>query len=117
MISFIEEKIFIYSQAIDMRKGLNGLCLLLSAQGIHPQEGGLYLFSNRAGRAIKGLFWDRNGFLLIYKRIETGRFKIVFDETHGMTLELNPEQLGWLLAGLDYSQQRIFPELKIKYFY
>ena len=117
MISFDENKIFIYTQSVDMRKGLDGLCQLLAEQEIQPKVGGLYLFSNRTGRTIKGLLWDRNGFILIYKRLEQGRFRIQFDAYQGVPVELSQEQLRWLLAGLDYSHQLLFPELNVKSFY
>lgn len=100
-----------------MRKGIDGLCLLLSEQNVKPQTGGLYLFSNRIGRILKGLIWDRNGFILISKRIEGSRFKIRFDASIHEPFELDREQLKWLLAGLDYEQQSIFPALKIEHFY
>lgn len=58
-----------------------------------------------------------DGFVLIYKRIENGRFKIQFNEGQETPLELSHEQLRWLMAGLDYTKNTIFPELKIKDFY
>lgn len=117
MISFDESKIFIYSKSVDMRKGIDGLCLLLIEQDIKPQSGGLYLFSNHSGKILKGLIWDRNGFMLIYKRIENGRFKIHFNEFCEFPVELSQEQLRWLLAGLDYTKNILFPELHIEDFY
>ena len=117
MISFNESKIYIYTQVVDLRKGIDGLCLLLDEQEVRPQVGGLYLFSNRTGRTIKGLIWDRNGFILIYKRLEKGRFRVQFDDIQRSPLELSQEQLRWLLAGLDYNRQILFPELKIEHFY
>ncbi len=117
MIHFDVDRIFIYSKSVDMRKGVDGLCLLLIEQDIKPQDGGLYLFSNHSGKILKGLVWDRNGFMLIYKRIEKGRFKIQWNECTESPMELNQEQLRWLLAGLDYTKNVLFPELKIKDFY
>jgi transposase len=117
MIRFDEGQIFIYCKSVDMRKGVDGLSMLLSERGVSAQSGGLYLFSNSSGKVVKGLIWDRNGFILIYKRLERGRFRIQFNEQIGVSAELTQEQLRWLLAGLDYEQQAVFPELKIKDFY
>jgi transposase len=117
MITFNDSRIFIYSRAIDMRKGIDGLCQLLFEQEVKPQCGGLYLFSNKTGRVVKGLIWDRNGFILIYKRIEGGRFKVRFDDNQRATLELTQEQLKWLLAGLDYERLILFPELNLQNIY
>ena len=117
MIHFDSDKIFIYSKPIDMRKGVDGLCFLLVEQDIKPQTGGLYLFSNHSGKILKGLLWDRNGFMLIYKRIEQGRFKIEFKAAQESPVEVSQEQLRWLLAGLDYTKNSLFPELTINDFY
>jgi len=117
MIEFKEVKIFFYAKAIDMRKGINGMCILLSEQEISPKAGDLYLFSNKSGRTVKGLIWDRNGFMMICKRLEIGRFKVKYNEIDRNTLELTEEQLRWLLAGLDFEKSIIFPELNLKHFY
>lgn len=61
MMTFSDTKIYIYAKAIDMRKGIDGLCQLLMEEEIKPQTGALYLFANRTGRTLKGLLWDRNG--------------------------------------------------------
>jgi transposase len=116
MIEFKGMKIFFYAKKIDMRKGIDGLCFLLVDQEIKPQTGDLYLFSNRTGRTVKGLIWDRNGFILVCKRIERGRFKIRYDDSKNAPLELTEEQLRWLLAGLDFEKLILFPELNIKDF-
>lgn len=117
MIEFKGMKIFFYVGAIDMRKGIDGLCLLLIEQDTKPQSGDLYLFSNRTGKTVKGLIWDRNGFILVCKRIEIGKFKIKYDESRSDTFEITEEQLRWLLAGLDFEKLILFPELNIKDFY
>jgi transposase len=102
MISF-EQQIYLYSQAIDMRKSINGLSYLVSDLANYSlQEGSVTLFYNRSRDKVKLLYWDKNGFILIYKRLEKGRFKITKqDEKTGVAM-LDNKQLSWLLAGLDY---------------
>lgn len=117
MISLNIEHIFIYAKPIDMRKGVSGLCALLANEEINPRLKGLYLFGSRSGKMIKGLLWDRNGFMLIYKRLEKGRFKIQFDKSIIDSPQISHEELRWLFAGLDYRQKMIFPELNISDFY
>lgn len=103
MISFAEQPIYLYSQPIDMRKSINGLSYIISdLLGASVQNSSLTLFYNRARDKVKLLYWDKNGFVLIYKRLEKGRFKIIkYDETTE-TATLDSQQLSWLLAGLDY---------------
>jgi transposase len=103
MISFDQQPIYLYSQPIDMRKSINGLSYLVSdLSNDSLQSGSLTLFYNRSRDKVKLLYWDKNGFVLIYKRLEKGRFKIIkYDESSDVAM-LDNKQLSWLLAGLDY---------------
>lgn len=103
MISFDQQPIYLYSQPIDMRKSINGLSYLVSdLSNASLQSGSLTLFYNRSRDKVKLLYWDKNGFVLIYKRLEKGRFKIIkYDESSDVAM-LDNKQLSWLLAGLDY---------------
>jgi transposase len=69
-----------------MRKSINGLIYIISDLSNHnAQEGSLTLFYNRAQDKVKLLYWNKNGFVLIYKRLEKGRFKIIkCDENSGV---------------------------------
>lgn len=67
--------IYLYTQPVDMRKQINGLVnLLVDSFEQNPQEGGLFVFTNATRRKLKILFWDKNGFVLYYKRLEKTRF-------------------------------------------
>jgi len=103
MISFDQQQVYLYSDPIDMRKSINGLSYLVSDLPNYTlQDGSLTLFYNRSRDKVKLLYWDKNGFVLIYKRLEKGRFKITkYDEKTGV-VTLDNKQLSWLLAGLDY---------------
>lgn len=103
MISFSQQSIYLYSQPIDMRKSINGLSYLVSDLSHYSlQEGSLTLFYNRSRDKVKLLYWDKNGFVLIYKRLEKGRFKIIKYNEETEVITLDNKQLSWLLAGLDY---------------
>lgn len=103
MISFDQQQIYLYSQPIDMRKSINGLSYLVSDLSNHSlQDGSLTLFYNRSRDKVKLLYWDKNGFVLMYKRLEKGRFKITKYDEKTSIATLDNKQLSWLLAGLDY---------------
>lgn len=71
------ERIFVFGEPVDMRKGFNGLyCLVKHGLGEEPSSGDLFIFINRRRNYIKALIWDRTGFMIIAKRLETGRFKL-----------------------------------------
>jgi transposase len=103
MISFDQQSIYLYSQPIDMRKSINGLSYLVSDLLNHNlQSGSVTLFYNRYRDKVKLLYWDKNGYVLIYKRMEKGRFKIIKYDKATDVATLDNKQLSWLLAGLDY---------------
>lgn len=93
--------IYLHRDAVDFRKSINGLALLVEQElGRSPFDPGLYLFSNRNRDKLKALYWDRTGFALWYKRLEKHRFKWP-NKLEQKTLTLNEQQLQWLLAGYD----------------
>lgn len=107
-------KIYLSLGAIDMRKSINGLSLaVIEDLSCNPQDQALYIFYNRARNKVKCLYWDRNGFVLIYKRLEKGRFQFSKSLT-GDIYELTHQQLSWLLAGFDFIQLSQYPELNFK---
>ena len=68
-----------------------------------PASGQLFVFRNRQGDKIKMLYWQYNGFWLLYKRNESGRF--IFPPIIDGTMTLSPVQLHWLLSGIDFMRQ------------
>jgi transposase len=78
MIGFtLPERVFIYGKPVDMRKSFDGLFTLVSdGLGEDPLSGDLFLFLNRRRNCLKGLLWDRTGFLIIAKRLERGQFHL-----------------------------------------
>jgi len=69
-------KIFIAVEAVDMRKGFEGLYGLVRDQlGPDPLSGHLFLFSNRTRTRLKALVWDGSGLWVCAKRLEKGRFR------------------------------------------
>lgn len=96
---------------VDMRKSIDGLLVLVVEQlQDNPQSGNLFLFCNRARKKIKGVYWDKNGFMLLYKRLEKGRFQFPYN-VKDATLCIGVKELQWLLAGFHFSEMSAYPEL------
>ena len=97
--------VYLHRDAIDFRKSINGLSALVE-QGIgrDPFAAAVYVFCNRRCDRIKLLGWERNGFWLLHKRLERERF--VWPRETGQVIELNVQQLHWLLEGIDLSAMR-----------
>ena len=98
----ISARIFVYFKSVDMRKAINGLSsLVISDLSESPRSGDLFIFRNRAGNKIKIIYWDRNGFVMFYKRLDKGGFKFPKRVTCG-SITITSEQLDWLLMGFDF---------------
>lgn len=118
MLKLLEDiKVFVNLEPVDMRKAINGLsCLVLDTLSESPQSGHVFVFTNKAKNKVKCLLWDRNGFVLHYKRLERSRFKFPAANSDGV-IEVSQEQLSWLLAGLDFLLMHEFYELNYENYY
>lgn len=99
-------RIFLATQPCDMRKGFDGLSALVSQMGEDVFSGHLFVFLSRNRQRAKIITWSEGGFVLFYKRLERGRFKLprLDEKTDKLTLE--SAQLAMLLDGIDYSRVR-----------
>lgn len=94
-------RIFVRPGVTDMRKSIVGLgTIVQNEMGLSPYEQILFAFGNRQQNLVKILYWDRNGFCLWMKRLEKDKFPWPRDEKQAM--EITPEQLNWLLNGIDF---------------
>lgn len=94
-------RIFVAREPTDMRKSFDTLAALVrEVLRENPLSGHVFVFLNRRRDRVKLLYWDRVGFVLVYKRLEEGTFR---HPEHG---EIGARELGLLLAGLDESTLR-----------
>ena len=100
------QRIFLCREPVDFRKAHDGLCALVRDQfQDDPFSGDLFVFHNGAKDRIKLLVWDRNGFWLLYKRLEKGRFP--FDvRGDGARVEIDRAQLAMMLEGMDWKSAK-----------
>lgn len=67
---------YLYSRATDMRKSFDGLCnLVQTGLNRNPMSGEVYIFINHRRDRMKLLRWEQGGFILYYKRLESGTFE------------------------------------------
>ncbi len=94
-------KVWIATGITDLRRGMNGLSLLVQ-EGLKrdPHAGDVYLFRGRRGDLVKCLWHDGLGLSLYAKRLERGRF--LWPTTAGESVSITPGQLGYLLEGIDW---------------
>lgn len=97
-------KIYINVEAVDMRKGFDGLHGLVRDQlGEDPLSGHLFLFTNRTKTRVKVLVWDGSGLWVCAKRLERGCFHWP-QATGKASITMRPEELAMLVNGMDLKQ-------------
>ncbi len=95
-------RIWLGTAHIDMRLGFDRLAeLALGVTGQEPLSGHLFLFRSRGGDRLKMLYWDRDGYVLWYKRLEEGTFRLPKVEAGVRSVELRASELAMLLDGID----------------
>lgn len=110
------ERIYLAKGVTDLRKSINTLAALVQASfELDPYDKSLYVFCNRNRNRLKILQYDKNGFWLFYKALDTGKFAWP-KETDGM-MELTEEELSWLVHGLSIMDKQSItaPQLKFSY--
>ncbi|EHJ00362.1 IS66 Orf2 family protein [Clostridium sp. DL-VIII] len=100
------EKIYIACGYSDLRRGIDGFAIMVQREfKIDPFTTGiLFLFCGRKTDRIKGLLWEGDGFLLLYKRLETGKFQWPRNEAE--VKAISPQQYKWLMEGLSIDQKK-----------
>lgn len=93
---------FLYREATDMRKGFNGLSgLVRNELDKDPLSGDVFVFINRSRNRMKLLVWEGDGFLLLYKRLEKGRFEYPRFNDNSQDAKISWQQLMLIVKGID----------------
>ena len=92
---------------VDLRKGIDGLSMIIGDRyRQNPfEKGTLFLFCGRRSDRIKGLLWMGNGYLLLYKRFESG--SLSWPRTTEEAADLTEEQYHYLMPGLNPPDPKI----------
>lgn len=100
MLSFASStRVFVCEQPTDMRKSFDGLAgCVEQIVGGDPLSGHLFVFFNRRRTMVKMLLWDRTGFCLLSKRLESGRFALAGEQN---CREMDMAQLVLILEGIE----------------
>ena len=77
---------------------------------MNPQTNALFIFCGRKSDRIKALYWDNDGYILLYKRLEGGRYQ--WPRTADELKELTPQQFRWLMEGLSIYQKKVIQPVR-----
>jgi transposase len=99
-------RIFVCTQPQDMRRSFDALeQAARHAAGVETRNGALFVFLNKRCNRLKVLWFDRNGFCILYKRLHQAAFRLPF-ETAESARQINARVLAELLAGVDRSTKQ-----------
>jgi transposase len=108
------DRIYINTGYTDMRMSIDGLAgKVQQAFKQDPCDRNLYLFCGRRSDRMKALYYDTDGFVLIYKRLERGRYQ--WPRHASEARRISEQQLRWLLEGLSIEQPKALAGIKPKY--
>lgn len=100
------EEIYIVCGYTDMRKSIDGLCGIVQNQlKLNPFTPSLYLFCGKKRDRIKALLWEKDGFVLLYKRL-TGSGSYKWPRHQLEVRNLTWKEFSWLLDGLEIDQPK-----------
>ena len=89
----------------DLRRGIDGLAGIVQAQfQMDPFQQMMFLFCGRKRDRLKALYWEGDGFVLLYKRLEGGSFQ--WPRTKNEVQALTSQQYRWLMEGLSIEQPK-----------
>jgi transposase len=103
-------RIWLAAEATDMRCGFDRLAERVKVViGEDPLSGHMFVFRSRRGDRLKILVWERDGFLLWYKRLEAGVFQVPRMSEGARSVELRASELAMILDGIDVSKLKRTP--------
>lgn len=107
------EKIYIATGYTDMRKSIDGLAGVVQQNfELNPFQNSLFLFCGRKRDRMKALYWEGDGFVLLYKRLENGHFQWPKDTE--AVKAITQQEFRWLLEGLSLRQPKAVKKVDIQ---
>lgn len=110
MLTEYTGKVYLACGYTDLRMGIDGLSGIVQQQfRLDPFSKSLYLFCGRRKDRIKGLLWEGDGYLLLYKRLENGRYQ--WPRNTQEAVSITEQQYRWLMEGLEIDQPKALKPL------
>jgi transposase len=102
-------RIFVCTEPVDMRRGFDRLAQTArEVVGQDPQHGGaLFVFANRRATRVKVLWYERNGYCMLYKRLHRAVFELPAAGAGTASVHIDAAALAQLLAGRARDTQRV----------
>lgn len=103
MVAFpLGVRLLLASAPVDLRKSYDGLSALVQSElSMDVTSGDLFVFLNRRGTQVRILFWDRDGYCIVMKRLERGTFRRVKSAEGQTHVEIDGAELAMLMEGIE----------------
>ncbi len=98
---------YLYGPSTDMRKGFDGLSGIVRNELLRdPLSGDAFIFINRRRNLLKLLVWDQTGFVIYYKRLESGTYELPASGNGNKSLVIQREELVMILEGISLEKTK-----------
>ena len=95
-------RIFVCTERQDMRRSFDALALVVQERLLlDPQSGALFVFASKRGNRIKVLWFDRNGFCILYKRLHAALFELPKAAADQAMVHIDARALATILRGVE----------------
>jgi transposase len=94
-------RVFVATARVDGRKGIDGLSVLVRSQFAEdPLSGTMFVFFSRRSDRVRVLYWDRDGYVLVTKRLERGTYRLPWPAEQGRVV-IEAAELLLVLEGIE----------------
>jgi transposase len=94
-------RVFVATERVDGRKGIDGLSALVRSRFAEdPLSGTMFVFFSRRADGVRVLYWDRDGYVLVKKRLEKGTYKLPWRAEQGRVV-IEAAELLLVLEGIE----------------
>jgi len=98
---------YMYRGPTDMRKSFDGLSGLVQSQlKRNPMSGEVFIFVNRRRNKVKLLRWEQGGFILYYKRLESGTFELPGFKNNAVSCQMSWTILMLMVEGISIEKYK-----------
>lgn len=102
----IAKEIYLACGYTDMRKSIDGLASVVQQQfKLDPFQPALFLFCGKHCDRMKALLWEGDGFVLLYKRLENGKYQ--WPRSESECRPISRQEFRWLMEGLQIDQKKV----------
>jgi len=98
---------YLYRASTDMRRSFDGLSGLVQGE-LHrnPTSGEVFIFVNRRRNKVKLLRWEQGGFILYYKRLESGTFELPKFQDGAVSCQMDWTTLMLMVEGISIEKSK-----------